>query len=173
MEACGGSNRCEDLEIDSSHCGACGVECGPGAACQSGECVCRDGFTLCDGECVDTNLNPNHCGDCGESCGAGHCLDGECGSGGCGATVSECQKSGDDGVACMTTGSQSSLYCAPHWNTCGMECGGDQVCIAWTGCRNYRAARDCDSCPCSDCAWNEGCRDNINSLQGPFCIGGQ
>jgi hypothetical protein len=83
------SNACETpLGSDSSNCGACGVQCGPGSQCQSGSCVaspdCAENEADCDSDptnqCeVDVATDVEHCGGCGITCGAGQaCLEGSC-----------------------------------------------------------------------------------------------
>ena len=171
LEVCGDQNRCEDVDFDPNHCGGCGIECGPGEACQGGDCVCRSGFIECGGECVDPERNPNHCGDCDQECGLGHCEEGECGSGDCGFSHFDCEPQDTDGIACMPwQGASNSLYCAPDLsNSCGETCSGDEVCRPGAGCRDYRAARGCDSCPCDDCSLEEQCADDVASFDGVFC----
>ncbi len=173
FEACGQDNRCEFIEEDPSHCGGCGVTCGPGEACQGGECVCRSGFTECGGECVDTDRDPNHCGGCDDNCGLGSCNDGNCESGGCSLASSfECEPEDADGLSCMPwDGASNSLYCNPSiGDSCGEVCDGNQVCRPFVGCRSYRAARGCDGCPCDDCSLEERCFDDISSMDGVYCM---
>ena len=73
------SNGCETSVLaDSSNCGGCGVQCGPGTLCQAGVCAaspqCAPHEADCDSDpsnhCeVDTSTDPAHCGGCGLECG--------------------------------------------------------------------------------------------------------
>ena len=48
--ACDGN--CVDLSSDTSHCGACGVECPAGAVCNNGQCRCPGvNAVICNGQC--------------------------------------------------------------------------------------------------------------------------
>ena len=97
-----GEMMCEQLCIavasDPANCGACGRQCDSDEVCDAGtcveacdascdndvelcvdgECTCRDGFVLCDGECVDISTDKDHCGMCGRDCGEQPCGGGEC-----------------------------------------------------------------------------------------------
>ena len=66
---CGG--RCTSVEIDSSNCGACGVNCGAFEDCNAGACECGPGTISCAGACVDPTADAAHCGGCGTACDAG------------------------------------------------------------------------------------------------------
>lgn len=73
--------RCANLDVDPDHCGACGIVCDAGFACDRGECrdSCRNGRELCGRFCIDANLDPDHCGGCELPCGdTESCVDGEC-----------------------------------------------------------------------------------------------
>ena len=70
---------CVDLQSDNQNCGGCGVVCGGGQTCQSGQCVnsCpgSDGGTLtrCEPDggapyCADTTSDAQNCGGCGIAC---------------------------------------------------------------------------------------------------------
>jgi len=85
-----------DISSDAANCGGCGYACPANALCQSGQCYCRDGFTvennLCvvapsgtttdngcpagmspcpDGYCYDLSSSPGNCGTCGNTCPSG------------------------------------------------------------------------------------------------------
>ena len=50
-----------------------------GTTCDSGECLCDDGGTLCGDTCVDLQQDPAHCGVCDHACVTGQtCEAGEC-----------------------------------------------------------------------------------------------
>jgi hypothetical protein len=85
-ECCGGA--CVDLEQDSSNCGACGVACPTGSACQWGRCQsavscaqaaqgtsCHFSSTAegmcCGGRCVDPGSDNGNCVNCGLTCPLG------------------------------------------------------------------------------------------------------
>lgn len=85
-----------DISSDAANCGGCGYACPANALCQSGQCYCRDGFTvennLCvvaplgtttdngcpagmspcpDGYCYELSSSATNCGLCGNMCPAG------------------------------------------------------------------------------------------------------
>lgn len=87
---CGSGQSCCDVNTqeqcistwrDANHCGACGVACGPGQACQGGVCVCHEGLADCnndpsDGCEVSLALDPGHCNSCNNTCPAGEICNG-------------------------------------------------------------------------------------------------
>jgi hypothetical protein len=90
--ACGGA--CVDLQSDASHCGACGVSCGPGT-CSAGACVCDPGATECTAgagtRCADLRTDPANCGACRNACPAGDtCTGGACCGVLCGTSPALC-----------------------------------------------------------------------------------
>ena len=160
-EPCGVNNTCTKLELDPNNCGLCGETCGTAEWCIAGDCVCRDGYTLCGGECVDLNSNPNHCGMCNRSCGADACRDGACRNGASCGFAWECPQQ-NTGPACITTES-SEWHCDPGFgNTCGTQCAGDEVCVdpgilEPHQCLGYRPTIECTECPCRECSSSEVC----------------
>jgi hypothetical protein len=102
---------CVDLGSDPTHCGACGVACGPGQICTAGTCgpicpnqgVCANGVCLssCPAgsmqcaatgmgnatpSCTNVASDPGNCGACGNVCPQGEaCFAGQCVAA-CGAT---------------------------------------------------------------------------------------
>jgi hypothetical protein len=68
MELCG--DTCVKLEVNSEHCGACGVACGEGF-CAGSVCLCEGELSVCDGACVDVRADPTNCGACGVVCAGG------------------------------------------------------------------------------------------------------
>jgi hypothetical protein len=55
----------------------CSPACDVGAICESGECVCAQGFTECPDGCADLESDRNNCGECSRFCDDG-CAAGEC-----------------------------------------------------------------------------------------------
>jgi hypothetical protein len=177
LEVCRDDQRCLDLQRDPNNCGSCDFACAPGAACVGGNCECRPGLTLCNGECVDTKVDPNHCGGCGMDCGGEACRDWTCRER-CDLLDFRCDQ-GAGGTACIeqppSQGSHLHCYSVGQL-TCGKECGGDQVCFDPPGffngldCYDYRPARGCAECPCDDCTDDESCLDG-NGLSGvAWCV---
>ncbi len=78
--------NCVNLEIDSSNCGDCGVQCVDPGVCRGGVCVgkCGAGLADCDGNSVcETNIltDSANCGACGVQCESGlgqPCVGGKC-----------------------------------------------------------------------------------------------
>ncbi len=71
---------CRNAGSDPNHCGSCGLSCGPGGFCVSGECLpaCDPPLSQCSGQCVDLETDPRNCGFCGNVCESGLCAEGEC-----------------------------------------------------------------------------------------------
>lgn len=60
---------CVDTQTSPTNCGACGVVCGAGQACRSGECVrVCDAGVPCGDVCIDTQSDVRNCGACGRDC---------------------------------------------------------------------------------------------------------
>jgi hypothetical protein len=82
---------CAEVFRDSRNCGACGVVCNGGTACQQGRCVSTGstapGVMACPGPngapmCVAVYRDANNCGTCGRKCQTGQaCDNGNCVSG--------------------------------------------------------------------------------------------
>jgi hypothetical protein len=55
-------------------------DCCSGARCtRSGVCVCREGYTNCDGRCRNLQTSTNHCGTCSNACLSNEvCQSGDC-----------------------------------------------------------------------------------------------
>lgn len=68
-----------DPRSDMSNCGACGVTCPLGGACDAGTCACPADTIDCGGTCLDTRSDITHCGGCDTTCPSGAaCTDGAC-----------------------------------------------------------------------------------------------
>ena len=65
-----------DISSDASNCGGCGYVCPANAICQEGQCYCREGYTVENGQCVVAPATT----DTGTGCPAGMspCPDGYC-----------------------------------------------------------------------------------------------
>ncbi len=118
---------CTDTMKALSHCGACGVTCGPGEACKDGACVCGidtisqtgevgagaacgSGNACCGGICLPENDVACKCGD-NSNCDAGEACCGE-----------ECVGILDDNTNCGVCGKT----CKEGSHTCS---GGTCVCV--------------------------------------------
>jgi hypothetical protein len=67
---------------DDSDGSPCGV-CMGGMTCQSGQCACPSGLSLCGGTCVDEQHDTLHCGACGTVCSANSPFSAACTGGRC------------------------------------------------------------------------------------------
>lgn len=74
------SGLCRDLNVDSEHCGACGITCSATQQCEAGACVARCATTeiRCGARCVNPASDRMNCGACGRDCLAGTCTMGRC-----------------------------------------------------------------------------------------------
>lgn len=135
FEVCGA--QCIDVDTDPANCGICGRWCNSSSACVDGacvevcaqscdsdaetcvdgECVCREGLVVCDGECVDPATDDKHCGMCGRECDDIVCNAGECDPDGCGA-LDQCEDSCTD----LDT---DPLNCG----VCERTCHASQACV--------------------------------------------
>ena len=116
-------NRCIDLCISATDCGACGVACAAGRECVAGECTCPPGQTVCDGNCVDLLTDRNHCGECDTPC---------CDSSVCSVGICTCACSA--GLTCCTPEDDTCPICvdvetsAEHCGGCNLPCPPGQHC---------------------------------------------
>lgn len=132
-------------------------QCGPGDACQHGECVsCWPTKIPCNNVCVDPLTDPLNCGDCGIVCAEGEI----CGSGFCGSPCTDnldcpdnlefnCELGVCDGDACHIV----PLDCfrdQPEQDCC--KTADDLFCVDWrTDPRHCgRCSNDCGSAGCCD-----------------------
>jgi hypothetical protein len=93
LTRCG--SDCVDLNVDPTHCGACGVACPASAQCTDGACVaeCVAPLADCDGNIsngCETNVatSLNNCGACGNVCTPQPFATPACTSGAC--TIGSC-----------------------------------------------------------------------------------
>jgi hypothetical protein len=129
-ETCGGE-ACVDLMTDPDHCGECDSPCPDGILCESGECSCPEGTSLCGDQCINLASDPANCGECGESCVDPEvCLEGVC--------TSDCGDLEECGGACVDL-QTDPMHCGECDNACdpgnaciggGCDCPGDGVSFA-------------------------------------------
>ena len=144
---------CVDATTNPQHCGACGVACAPGMACEAGACrdVCGSGLGFCGGQCVSLQSAGN-CGTCGNACQGGQlCVGGACsatcpGSVCSGASGAECVSLSDDENHCGAC----NHACAPTDACVGGQCVID--CGALTACDGACVDVLSDGAHCGSCA---------------------
>jgi len=113
QEECSGV--CVDVMSDGQNCGACGVTCGTGTACQAGVCACAGGLVACSGACVSSNTD--HCGSSCTVCASGDvCDNGQC--------VSSCQSNSTKCADGTCSSNTDSAHCG---STCAV-CSAGQTC---------------------------------------------
>ncbi|MFO0626674.1 MAG: hypothetical protein U0325_13755, partial [Polyangiales bacterium] len=144
------SNGCEaSLRTDANHCGACGVQCAAGVACDNGACqsscgadagagctvrACRAGFADCDqmganGCEVDTTTSAANCGMCGRACPAGRrCVAGACSAAACEGTLANCDNNAANG--CEVDLQTSVTSCGRCGDACMPATNQTAVCAA-------------------------------------------
>jgi hypothetical protein len=92
---------CVDTQVDSSHCGVCGLACAQGTRCEAGNCVATCSGLMCGTTCVDAANDPNNCGACGVVCTSAHaaplCAAGVCTHGPCEDGWYDCDGDVQDG----------------------------------------------------------------------------
>lgn len=179
------------------------VDCGAGATCTSGECVCAAGLQRCVNECVDVTKEPSHCGKCGTQCAAGEsCVGGVCTvieacpapfkvcSGACVYTDNDERHCGACGKVCAIGAicEEGTCRCRPGLLACGgvcvnpqadrSHCGGcGRVCDASEVCSKSRCvAGTCPANTPTNCLG--GCVDTSTNPQhcggcGQLCAPGQ
>ena len=113
-----------------------GTECDTNAVCDTGDCVCDDGYELCNGECVDVNTDPDHCGDCNEPCSTDDPnAEAQCTQGLCEVACLDCEIGGVCVEAQETDDDNVCSICDPDQSTDayvdaedGTECDANAVC---------------------------------------------
>jgi hypothetical protein len=172
--ACGDQNLCTTTDFDPDNCGQCDRQCADGQVCIDGDCFCRPGLRLCNGECVDPDNDPHHCGTCDNDCGGKVCVDGQCENrNNCPFGTWSCQL--PDGKACVR-GRQRDLHCGPTiMDPCGTTCAADEFChddgiLSAPACVRYRPGLGCTDCPCSDCLDGESCVTTEDIPGVAFCV---
>lgn len=136
---------CSKLTDDPLNCGQCGKSCQSDEYCVNGQCECRPGFTLINGDCRNTQTDVNNCGMMGTFCSGANDL---CESGAC---VGDCIGAGhfkcDDGCVNYNTDVEHCGQCD------NARCDTDELCSEGN-CVNWRPASSvgCSSCPCPACS---------------------
>ncbi|MDO9020860.1 MAG: hypothetical protein Q8S73_34495 [Deltaproteobacteria bacterium] len=150
------ADGCEtDMRRNSSHCGGCGVVCGPGQFCLEGVCTpdsCTAGFGNCDGLTTNgcetnTRTSAAHCGSCSHACAAGET---------CVASVCTPPPCTNDAVRCNTAGTSVERCVGGAWTlirtctTSGLPAGSSASCIggACAYCRGVAGAPSCGDATC-------------------------
>ena len=138
LDPCSDQN-CIDPSTSHNNCGMCGNQCSfQYEVCDGGSCVCKPGFTLCNGNCVDTQTSSQNCGMCGNSCMGQPCGNGMC-LANCNGFPDQCNNS------CTDTNTDPN-----NCGDCGQHCNFNEICYNGN-CRNYEPAPGCGMCPCPDC----------------------
>lgn len=138
------SDACTDVLSNNAHCGGCGIVCGSGLQCMSGQCRtaevdagpapvdagpacgggCGSGADCCNGSCTALNTTTN-CGACGVRCGAGE----SCCGGVCTNTGTDYANCGACGNACSESRTSQCLSGACSCGTRGSPCSILQICF--------------------------------------------
>ena len=127
-----GAKVCVNEQIDSNHCGECGIVCrAQNSICVVGDCVCPAGLSFCYGDgtdpgasCVNLQNNPSDCGECGHVCPSNH----TCTLGVCEPDPATC----NDGIQ---NGGESAMDCG---HVCSAKCGNGRTCLIPADCvSNY------------------------------------
>jgi hypothetical protein len=76
-----GTTVCSGASVmctDTGNPGNEGMSCGTNLVCTGGNCLCKTGYSMCNGTCVDLTSDPAHCGTCTKSCVYGTCAASAC-----------------------------------------------------------------------------------------------
>jgi hypothetical protein len=123
LEPCDG--QCIDPQIDTRHCGGCGIVCGTGDVCLAGACTpaCAAGQVRCGADCVDLLTDSTHCGACATACVAGFaCELGSC-QRQCALPLSRCGSGPSASCADLS-------FDAAHCGSCALACDAGRTCDA-------------------------------------------
>lgn len=189
---------CEtNVHTDPMHCGACGIECGPGEVCTGGSCVCGErsqaqgAGAICGAteNCCQLQCVPEADPLC--TCGLTPCPNGEtCCGGDCAALANDANHCGDcatqcraDQVcdvsvcACPSDTKECAGTCLPLGTCCYDEdCGTSELCVEGT-CTDCDAACDvpctggvCLPPPALYFTMDEASGDLVDGLSGTTCM---
>lgn len=144
------NNQCVNGNLDSKHCGGCGMACAPGEICDLGGCTrvttvlsdggvacdvdgltANDGIIVCGNECKSSYWDHDNCGSCGHKCKARE----ECSRGIC----YDWFLRGSDPSAPLSCDPETSTLCGDqcvdldtntfHCGVCGNACASDEWCL--------------------------------------------
>ena len=188
--------RGEDTGADAPAptCGAPGLPCCAGAACQggatctAGTCACAATKTACAGACVDTLIDTANCGRCGRDCLGGACTGGQCAA----YTVATGQSSVRKIVVssgrafwtragnAVTTGGLFSAKLdgtgfTPHYETgLGAPCSGLTIAqgTARFVCKATATTREIRSCAVPACSSSQVVAPSVSPQAGPMASDG-
>ena len=174
-----------DISSDAANCGGCGYACPANALCQSGQCYCRDGFTvennLCvvapsgtttdngcpagmspcpDGYCYDLFTSPGNCGTCGNTCPSGM----TCSASTCTSAATETTTAPVTTTAAVTTATTTSsgVFGTVSPGGFSIAC----VAIGKTNCDGTCVNLSSDNSNCGECG------TICKTLLGMKCCGG-
>jgi hypothetical protein len=127
-ECCDGA--CVDLQVDPSHCGVCGLVCGPSTTCAGGRCQCADAdHEDCNGDLdlnggdgceVDLRTDVENCGACRSSCTDQNVEIGTCVGRTC--VIAACDALFDDCNATAVDGCETNLSLVGTCGSCATSC---------------------------------------------------
>jgi cohesin domain-containing protein len=172
------ADGCETSLTTPANCGMCGLACGQGAACVSGQCVCPMGSVNCGNVCANLASDPGNCGMCGLACTQGSacvsgmcqaattCIDGfkdgsetdvDCGGGICPPCAI--------GKTCTVAGDCQSQFCSQGF------CFASDFACADSVLDGFETDVDCGGGACPTCANGRRCVIN-GDCQSQSCVMG-
>jgi hypothetical protein len=117
-----GTKKCGTTCVPTANCCA-NADCGEGAICQLGTCICPDeGDVACGQSCVDLATDPSHCGACGHACmlpNSSSCFHGACE---CSGAANECP------AGCTCAARFEGGFACTGGKPIGQECGDNEDC---------------------------------------------